>query len=101
MGMEALKTMKTQLEGCVQGQLGNLDKVDAHELGEAVDMVKDLEEAIYYCTIVEAMHKEKTNSEDISPINNTYYYLTTYDNIINFENHSNYFSCQFKCRNSN
>ena len=33
MGMEALKTMKTQLEGCVQSQLGNLDKVDAHELG--------------------------------------------------------------------
>jgi len=29
MSMEELKTMKTQIMGCVQGQLGHLDKVDA------------------------------------------------------------------------
>ena len=57
MGIEALKTMKDQLMSCVQGQLGDISKVDAHELGEAVDMIKDLAEAIYYCTVTESMEK--------------------------------------------
>ena len=26
-------------------------EVDTKELGEAIDMIKDLEEAIYYCTV--------------------------------------------------
>ena len=26
-------------------------------MGEAIDMIKDLSEAIYYCTITEAMEK--------------------------------------------
>ena len=56
-GIEEMKTMKTQLMSCVQGQMGQLDKTDAKELGEAVDMIKDLAEAIYYCTITEAMEK--------------------------------------------
>ena len=51
MATDALKSMKEQLMNCVQGQLGDLSKVDAEELGEAVDMIKDLSEAIYYCTI--------------------------------------------------
>lgn len=59
--MERLKAMKESLIGCVQGQInGNLKDVDAKELGEAVDMIKDLEEAIYYATITKAMgEKEK------------------------------------------
>lgn len=57
--MEKLKQMKEALVGCVQGQIyGNMDKVDAQELGAAVDMIKDLSEAIYYCTITEAMEEE-------------------------------------------
>ena len=56
--MEQLKSMKEMLVGCVQGQLTHLDTVDAKELGEAVDMIKDLSEAIYYCTITEAMEKK-------------------------------------------
>lgn len=51
MSIDTLKTMKEQLMNCVQGQLGDISAVDAHELGEAVDMIKDLAEAIYYCTI--------------------------------------------------
>ena len=43
-----------------ENQLCNLEEVDAKELGEAVDMIKDLEEAIYYCTVTEAM---KDNAE--------------------------------------
>lgn len=58
--MEKLKQMKEALMGCVQSQIyGNLESVDAKELGEAVDMIKDLSEAIYYCTITEAMEKEE------------------------------------------
>lgn len=52
-----LKTMKEQLVACVQGQLGDISKVDTHELGEAIDMIKDLSEAIYYCTITDSMQK--------------------------------------------
>ena len=60
--MERMKTIKDTLLGVVQGQLGNLESVDAKELGEVVDMIKDMEEAMYYCTIVEAM-KEKHKEE--------------------------------------
>ena len=56
--MEQLKTMKEMLVGCVQGQLTHLDTVDTKELGEAIDMIKDLSEAIYYCTITEAMEEK-------------------------------------------
>ena len=37
----------------------NIDEVDTCELGEAIDMIKDLEEAIYYHTITEAMGEGK------------------------------------------
>lgn len=59
--MEQLKSMKEMLVGCVQGQLTHLDTVDAHELGAAVDMIKDLSEAIYYCTITDAMEEKEKN----------------------------------------
>lgn len=74
MGIEALKTMKDQIISCTQGQLGDLSKVDAHELGEAMDMIKDLSEAIYYCTITQAM--EKADEKESIPINNINYYTT-------------------------
>lgn len=57
--MERLKQMKETLMNSVQGQLGNLDRVDTKELGEAVDMIKDLSEAIYYCTITKEMEECK------------------------------------------
>ena len=59
--MEQLKSMKHQLTSIVQEQLSNTQNVDTKELGEAVDMIKDLAEAIYYCTITEAM--EENNKE--------------------------------------
>jgi hypothetical protein len=40
----------------------HLDSVDAKELGEAIDMIKDLSEAIYYCTITEAMEAKGKES---------------------------------------
>ena len=68
--MEQLKAMKKQLTSIVQGQLAHTDSVDTKELGEAVDMIKDLAEAIYYCSITEAMDESKDKG-------NTYY--TTYN----------------------
>ena len=67
--MEQLKAMKEQLTSIVQGQLVHADSVDTKELGEAVDMIKDLAEAIYYCSITEAMDENKDKG-------NTYYYTT-------------------------
>lgn len=62
--MKRLEHMKESLMACVESQIsGNLANVDAKELGEAVDMIKDLSEAIYYCTITEAM-KEKEEKEE-------------------------------------
>ena len=64
--MDKLKNLKEKLVHCVESQVyGDMNSVDAEELGEVVDMVKDLSEAIYYCTIVEAM--EKKEDESIEP----------------------------------
>ena len=57
--MNNLKSMKEQLTNVVQAQMGNMQNVNAKELGEAVDMIKDLSEAIYYCTITEAMEEKE------------------------------------------
>ena len=62
--MEELKRMKEALMSCVSSQIhGNLQSVDTKELGEAVDMIKDLSEAIYYCTITEAMESDEMDGE--------------------------------------
>lgn len=64
--MEQLKYMKDTLMKCVQAQMSHLDMVDTKELGEAIDMIKDIEEAIYYCTITKAMEeKEKSGGEQV------------------------------------
>lgn len=57
MSTEQLKSIKEQIVRCTEGQLGDLQNVDTHELGEAIDMIKDLSESIYYCTITESMEK--------------------------------------------
>ena len=56
--MERLKHIKESLIAQIQAQMGHLERVDTEELGDAIDMIKDLEEAIYYCTITEAMNKK-------------------------------------------
>ena len=49
--MERLKNIKHSLISCVESQMGNLQSVNSKELGEAIDMIKDIEEAIYYATL--------------------------------------------------
>ena len=58
MSHEKLQWMKDCLLCTVENQLCHLDEVDTEELGDAIDMIKDLEEAIYYCTVTEAMNKQ-------------------------------------------
>lgn len=60
--MERLKHVKDTLLCAVESQLGDLEHVNAKELGEVVDMVKDMEEAMYYCSITKAM-KEREEEE--------------------------------------
>lgn len=88
MSTEALKAMKEQLMSCVQGQMGDISKVDAHELGEAVDMIKDLAEAIYYCTISESM--EKVDEQKKWGETNINYYTTRYPDYRDMERTGGY-----------
>jgi hypothetical protein len=58
--MEQLKGMKEALMSCAENQIyGNLEKVDAKELGEVIDMIKDLAETEYYCSIVRSMEESE------------------------------------------
>ena len=61
--MHKLEWMKETIIEEVAKQFCNLEAVNTCELGEAVDIIKDLSEAIYYCTITEAM-KEGDDWED-------------------------------------
>ena len=53
-----LMAMKQNLASAIEAQLCNLNEVDCEELGQAIDMLKDLEEALYFCTITESMNGE-------------------------------------------
>lgn len=68
--MHRLKAMKECLMTCAESQMMNLQEVDAKELGEVVDMIKDLEEAMYYCSIVKTMEKDEEKGKE------THHYYT-------------------------
>lgn len=71
--MEQLKMMKQQVMSAVQGQLGHIESVDTQELGAAVDIIKDLAEAEYYCSIVKAMEEKEHEPKHMM------YYPSPYD----------------------
>lgn len=63
MSMERLRSMKERAMLLAETGLNqDISCIDAKELGEVIDIVKDMEEAIYYCSIIEAM--EKTDNEE-------------------------------------
>ena len=70
--VEQLKTIKDQLIAQVQAQMSDLKCVDAKELGEVVDMIKDLAEAVYYCEIYDQMKNSEERREE-EKVNNYYY----------------------------
>jgi signal transduction histidine kinase len=58
--MDRLKHMKHKLIEVAEIEINeNLENVDTKELGEVIDMIKDLAEAIYYCTVTEAMETKE------------------------------------------
>lgn len=61
--MEKLKHLKEMLMDGVSAEASKgLHAINREELGEAIDMIKDIEEIIYYCSITKAMEeKEKEN----------------------------------------
>ena len=66
--MERLKAMKNALMSCVEGEITHLESANTHELGEAIDMIKDLEEAMYYHSIADAMKEEKYSNSKLSKV---------------------------------
>ena len=65
MKMKRLKKMKETLIEAVQHQINNLEQANTHELGCAIDMIKDLSETIYYCSIVESMEDSLKEKEEM------------------------------------
>jgi hypothetical protein len=63
--MHRLKEIKSCLTDMVQTEMHDLERVDAHEMGEVIDMIKDLSEAMYYCSIVDAM-EHATDEEKLA-----------------------------------
>ena len=65
--MEKLKEIKNALIKSVYEKLDCLDYIHTEELGEVIDMIKDLSETMYYCSIVETMeHGEDVTALTIS-----------------------------------
>jgi hypothetical protein len=52
-----MKEIQHCLLGIVEEETHDLEHVSASELGEVVDMIKDLSEAMYYSSIVAAMEE--------------------------------------------
>lgn len=74
--MEQLKSMKEMLTAQVHSQLANIEKADYHELGAAIDMIKDMAETEYYCSVVKAM--EEAEEEKETRGTDRYYYTERY-----------------------
>ena len=61
--MDRFNSIEEALLSVLEGQLANLEEVCAKEMGEVVDMIKDLEEAKYYCAVTDAMESSETEGE--------------------------------------
>lgn len=67
---EQLDAMKSSLMAIAQSRMSDLEHTDAEELGEVIDMIKDLEEAKYYCSITKAMMDRTKDQESQDKIDN-------------------------------
>ena len=63
--MEKLKCMKEMMVDFVEKEFEHLEEVDAKELGEAIDIIKDLAETMYYCAITEAMEVKDEHARKV------------------------------------
>ena len=60
--MEKMYAIKCALVNRVYDHLDNLDALCVEELGEVIDMIKDISKAIYYCEQVHQMENQMTTS---------------------------------------
>ena len=64
--MERLKELKCDFIDIIEMVLKeDLSKIDAQELGEIVDCLKDISETMYYCSVVKAMEENNYSKEMI------------------------------------
>lgn len=71
--MKKLYKIKDTLINLVEQQMTNPQCVDTHEMGEVIDMIKDLAETCYYVSIVEAMEDKEDHEESSRQIDTMYY----------------------------
>ena len=62
MHIEKLKSIQECLASAAEAQVYDLENVDAQELGEVIDIIKDIEETIYYYTVTKAMKEGVENN---------------------------------------
>lgn len=73
MMIEKLTKMEEKLVDCLSGQLDmGIEHVDTEEAYKVVDIIKDLAEAKYYCSITEAM-EESEYGEDYTEKGRKFY----------------------------
>ena len=71
--MKKLCEIKDTLINLVEQQMTNPQCVDTHEMGEVIDMIKDLAETCYYVSIVEAMEDKEDHKESSRQTDTIYY----------------------------
>lgn len=71
--MKELCRIKDTLINLVEQQMANPQCVDTHEMGEVIDMIKDLAQTCYYVSVVEAMEDKEDKEEDDRQTDTMYY----------------------------
>ena len=63
--MKDVKEIKQTLIKCVKEQVSeHLDEIDTKELGEAIDMIKDLAQTEYYCLMINDMYSSSNDESE-------------------------------------
>lgn len=73
MHIKKLHALEEALACVLETQMGCLEQVDAAEMGEVVDMIKDIEEAKYYASVVKAMEEATPSYFDFDQNPRMYY----------------------------
>ena len=77
--------IKNKMLAMIMAQMDHLEDIDVCELGEAIDIIKDIAEAEYYCSVVYAMDNREKESDSINTarqIQNVNAYLHTLEDNI-------------------
>ena len=77
--------IKNKMLAMIMAQMDHLENVDVCELGEAIDIIKDIAEAEYYCSVVYTMDNREKEPDSINTahqIQNVNAYLHTLEDNI-------------------